>query len=125
MLLKFDLEAVRKQFEHAKKSDTHKPSFIEHEDGITPQPALWFVKDNGIYIMSNGEAPDRPDVVYAQGYNPNTDGEVWDKCRDAVGGDDFCELIYHDTALALTNHPNAKTLGIKVTESALDFRLYG
>ena len=144
MLLKFNIEAVRKQFEHAKQSNQHKPTYGEQFEAFGDdvfgmdydeivkklnednkiKPALWLVKDQGIYIMSNGDAPDRPDVVYAQGYDPNTDGDVWDKCRDAMGGDDCCELIDHDTVVKLTSIPNAKTLGIKVTANSLDFRVY-
>ncbi|MCY4641756.1 MAG: DUF3085 domain-containing protein [Gammaproteobacteria bacterium] len=144
MLLKFNIEAVRNQFEHAKQSTTHKPTFGEQIDAFGDdafgmdydeivkklneqgkiKPALWLVKDNGIYIMSNGDGDNRPDVVYAQGYNPNKDGDMWDKCRDAMGGDDCCELIDHDTVVKLISVPNAKILGIKVTANQIDFRVY-
>lgn len=63
------------------------------------------MKDDGIYLMSNGE-PRLPGtetankVVYARGYEavPSTASMEermarYDKVRDAVGGDDFAELI--------------------------------
>ena len=32
-------------------------------------------------------------IAYARGCNPKTDGDVWDHCRDLVGGDDFSENL--------------------------------
>ncbi len=67
----------------------------------TDAAKLQLVKDDGIYIMSFDEPVKEEKgprgivrtIVYAKGYNPATDGDVWDKCRDAVGGDDFGECI--------------------------------
>ncbi len=64
-------------------------------------PALFFVKDDGIYVMSNGKPRDllgkpatetRNHCAYAKGYDPRK-RDVWDKCRVAVGGDVFSETI--------------------------------
>ena len=61
-----------------------------------------FVKDDGIYIMSNGWEADgdgsaTSTVTYAVGFEPAVEGPGWDaqydKIRDAVGGDDFAEFI--------------------------------
>ncbi len=74
--------------------------------------AFHFVKDAGIYLMSNG-SPALLDpqqvlrdpntqhslVVYAEGYGPDN----WDGCREAVGGDDFAEVVgldWYEQALA-------------------------
>ena len=51
------------------------------------QDKLAFVKDDGIYLMSWSDRT----PVYAIGYNPKISGDVWQKCQDAVGGDDFAE----------------------------------
>jgi len=69
-------------------------------------PALEFVKDEGIYLLSNGgpadlsvdQDPTRPPVVYAEGYDPTVEDrmEVWARARAAVGGDDFVEFIALD-----------------------------
>jgi hypothetical protein len=69
----------------------------------TTTPAFWFVKDRGIYLMSNAKVEDKDipttnadlHVVYATGYDPRQ-SDVWEKCQDAVGGDDFCDQILLD-----------------------------
>lgn len=58
---------------------------------------LDLVKDEGIYLMSGAknrkyDLKNYTHVVYAKGYNPS-EGDVYDKCRDAVGGDDFVESL--------------------------------
>ena len=71
------------------------------EEYRTP-PCLWLVKDEGIYLMSPGFDPDapedareRPPIAYAVGFDPKREDRlaVWDRARDAVGGDDFCDEI--------------------------------
>jgi hypothetical protein len=61
---------------------------------------LYLVKDSGIYLMSNSTHRQSPvgggegcRVAYAVGFDPNTDEDVWERSRDAVGGDDFVEMI--------------------------------
>ena len=68
-------------------------------DGAKIPPGLWLVKDEGIYLMSNGVTADGTrvplDPVYAKGYDPTKRDRmaVWDDARDAVGGDDFVEFL--------------------------------
>ncbi|MDA9991675.1 DUF3085 domain-containing protein [Candidatus Marinimicrobia bacterium] len=55
-----------------------------------------FVKDSGIYIMS-GSSESQMDgegrlVAYAMNFEPGAEG-LWERCREAVGGDDFCEPL--------------------------------
>ena len=104
--LMFDLAALRPIVEHALSASEHAPTF-----GQTPPiaPALWLVKDDGIYLMSNGRprqiADDSPAtgqdqdgqslVVYAEGFDPTKADPVavWYAAREAVGGDDFGEPL--------------------------------
>jgi hypothetical protein len=68
----------------------------------TPRgPALLFVHDQGVYLMSNGEPRLLTEdgksnhVVYAEGCNPNI-GEFDDwylTSKELVGGDDFVEIL--------------------------------
>ena len=59
---------------------------------------LHLVKDSGIYLMAGTVQADWMEhlktchVIYAQGFSPKTK-DLWEKCRDAVGGDDFVEWI--------------------------------
>jgi hypothetical protein len=62
---------------------------------LPPQPALLFVHDSGVYLMSNGTPRKETEVAYAEGCNPSV-GEFDDwygKSRELVGGDDFVEVL--------------------------------
>lgn len=88
---------------HAKAAKSHSAGYLNNP---LPGPGLLFVKDDGIYLMSNGQPSlvQKPGgtsskVVYATGYeSPNSDtGEFsdyqYEKIRAAAGGDDFAEFI--------------------------------
>ncbi len=95
----FENKDVLRCVEHALAAPEHSMTYGYEGE---PVPALSWVKDDGIYVMSNGRPHDLDErhtgpsekchVCYAKGYDPRT-GDVWDKCRDAVGGDDFSEII--------------------------------
>jgi hypothetical protein len=94
----FDGEAARELYDHARSCSHHRKAY-----GRDPEPALWLVHDQGVYLMSSGiphlERPDKPEaskVVYAQDCNPDVDEDWWDNARDLVGGDDFVEAIALD-----------------------------
>ncbi|MFF7115432.1 DUF3085 domain-containing protein [Streptomyces albogriseolus] len=89
--LVFPLAQVLAAAEHAAAADTHKLGYAETEAA----PRLWWVKDDGTYLMSNGQDPNPthddngrlPTVVHADGFGPGTDA------RSVLGGDDFRESI--------------------------------
>ncbi len=98
----FDGAAVLELLAHAKAAPRTTSPYGLTED---PGPGLILVKDDGVYVMSNGEPglPGKDDVnqvAYARGYEalPAT-GTMeqrmaqYDKIRDAAGGDDFAEFI--------------------------------
>lgn len=93
------------------------------EERLAP-PCLWLVKDEGIYLMSPGihpepasdDRPERAPVAYASGFDPTRDDRmaVWDRARDAVGGDDFAEAVpleWVDAALAARSPEFALAFG--------------
>lgn len=96
--LAFDPAAVRRIVAHAKAAPRHAAAF---DEAGKPGPAVVLVKDEGIYLMSNGLPRDlastggRSFVAYAQGFDPTAQNrlDVWDRARDAVGGDDFAEHL--------------------------------
>jgi hypothetical protein len=91
----FPIAALLPLLNHARHSPAHRATYSSGP----AVPGLFFVHDQGVYLMSNGVPglmrPDNPthhQVVYAAGMSPNDD-DWWETCRRAVGGDDFAELI--------------------------------
>jgi len=72
---------------------------------------LLFVKDEGIYLMTKGEKP-----AYAISYSPNVVG-LFDRCKAAVGGDDFCDHMPQPTVMV----DNILALGNKIEFFAIEF----
>ncbi|MFH8582230.1 DUF3085 domain-containing protein [Streptomyces zaomyceticus] len=95
--LVFPLAKVLAAAEHAAAAPEHKLGYGETE----ATPRLWWVKDDGTYLMSNGQDPTDtrdedgrlPHVVHADGWGPGTDA------RSILGGDDFRESIDLTTPL--------------------------
>jgi hypothetical protein len=93
----FKTDDVRRCIEHALNSTEWRMGWSEEP----PAPALFFVHDQGVYLMSNGQPKDiitvngKEDthVAYAENCNPHVDEDWWDNSRDLVGGDDFAETI--------------------------------
>ena len=85
--------------------------FEKGEPDAKPRPQLLLVHDDGIYLMSNGMprdimSEDRTFCAYATGFDPDKDGNVWKRARDAVGSDDFVkwlDLSPEQTALVLSD----------------------
>lgn len=90
---------------------------LDSTPGADIPPGLWLVKDDGIYLMSNAEPQGAPKVVYAQGYDPHR-GEVWDKCREVMGGDDMCEFVPAD-AFADVTAEDCTAAVVRVTRTTL------
>lgn len=127
----FDGAAVLELLSHAKEAPKTTSPYGLTED---PGPGLFFVKDDGVYVMSNGEPPlpgaeSRSKVVYARGYEalPQTASvdermEQHDKVRDAAGGDDFAEFI---PAKSIEKLEQNDLLEINLTRSNMLIRIIG
>lgn len=121
-ILEFDAGEVERHAEHSRNADRRQPTFAQRydpelrHDGKEPDPdaegfpsadevdfttvpaGFHFVKDHGIYLMSNaddykqefGEPPYTDVVAYAKGYGPDAPHHA---CQRAVGGDDFVQFI--------------------------------
>ncbi|WP_440581215.1 DUF3085 domain-containing protein [Streptomyces sp. PT19] len=86
--LVFPLAKVLAAAEHAATADKHKLGSGETEAA----PRLWWVKDDGTFLMSNGQDPtdtraDNGRLVHADGWGPGTNA------RTILGGDDFRQSI--------------------------------
>ncbi len=144
--LVWKVDDLRPLWEHAQAAPQHRPTFgqmveydpewdygeMSDEDAneAAQGPALHFVKDSGIYIMSNGRPAqeEKGRVVYAKGYDP-TQGDVYGKCVDAVGGDDFVEIVDPDFCkqmFALQPKPGERFyLEIECTDNQMSMGVVG
>ena len=99
--LKFSQSDVQRIVSHAAAAPSHDMGWnASTNDNDAGTPAMILVKDEGIYLMSNGtpnamSGENSRFVAYAKGYDPHK-GDVWDKARAAVGGDDFGEWLVLD-----------------------------
>ena len=132
--LKFNNTDVLRCVEHALAAPKHGKGYGDNGEAV---PALFFDKDEGLYVMSNGEPRDpitttSPNgkhqiegsfVAYAAGYDPakHDAGVLHDKCSYAVGGDYFGETIPLTPAI-VSNIRKGSDLFIDVTASQLKVR---
>jgi hypothetical protein len=97
----FKTDDVRRCIEHALNSTEWRMGWSEEP----PAPALFFVHDQGVYLMSNGEPRDLIPIegadtgqpttycAYAEHCDPSKDEDWWENASGLVGGDDFAETI--------------------------------
>ncbi len=119
----FKTARVKRCVEHALSSARWDMGYSE----APPQPALFFVHDQGVYLMSNGNPRDlitgakSPSAytAFASNCDPSKDEDWWDASRDLVGGDDFAETILIDHNW-LTNCAEFEELHIAVTSTQLE-----
>ena len=86
----------------------------------TEEKGLWLVKDEGIYLMraffsTQKNAP----IIYAKGFDPSKDDDVWNRSVGAVGGDDFAEFLPF-TIMGLQLMKKGVDVNIKCTETFIE-----
>ena len=93
----FNTTELKRCVQHALNANQWEMPFAEDE---TPGPALLFVHDDGVYLMSNGIPRDFSDDTEARSYTahaattkPNVDEDWWHNAAALVGGDDFVEIL--------------------------------
>lgn len=101
-LLEFNVSELAPIVDHAASATKQRQTFYEAENDLTPAKGLFLVKDQGVYIMSNGTNPGDKSmselglIAYAKGCHPKVDEGWWETAWDICGGDDFCEFIALD-----------------------------
>ena len=120
MILKFDIEDVKKIIEHLEASKNFKKLY--GQTGTDIPLDIWFVKDHGVYLMSNGISDDDTPIIYAQGFNPEVDEDWYDYAR-GLGGDDFAESISYESVKKITQNPKFKYFSMNVTPTMI--KIYG
>ena len=102
---------------------------IAYEDKSTTEKCFYLVKDDGIYLMNCYETDnadsklgrDKPNsVVYASGFNPKYNEDVWEDAH-AISGDDFAENIYL-TDEQLERVANGGSVNISLSETQIEVR---
>jgi hypothetical protein len=115
----FDLQQVAEQIRHAMSCTEWKQTYGQTDE----RAGLWWVKDSGTYLMSNGiNGAPRPEVAYAHDLGADAD---WDLVQDVCGGDDFAEYIGIDEmpdSIGLWLD-RAGTVTIRFDEFSLDFSI--
>lgn len=88
---------------------------------------IMLVKDEGIYIVGQffkGDNIEEKTIAYAKGYNPNIDGEWYDKAHN-ISANDFVDYppigVWMEELKA--NKPKAKTFTINVTSKTISLVL--
>jgi hypothetical protein len=103
-----------------------------YKDGVnlsmyntSQKPTLWLVKDRGIYLMASAiikqPTKDQSHVCYAEGFEPSIPN-CFDRCRSAVGGDDFVEVIEFTDQLK-DGIKNGAEVQIEITKTHLAITL--
>lgn len=121
--LRFKKSALQPLIEHAKNAPEHTTDYSLEQIG----PGLFLVKDQGVYLMSNGEpalkdeSGKRHRVVYAEGLDPHKDEDWYDLALALCGGDDFGELI----PMATIEAALAQGDTLEITLTAQDIRCAG
>ena len=101
---------------------------IAYRDKYTTEKCFYLVKDDGIYLMNcyttkpdQALGRDKPNtVVYASGYNPKYNDNVWEDSYQ-VSSDDFADNMYF-TDDQLFRIANGGDIYITITPTSYEVR---
>jgi len=149
--LTFNVGDVRKLITHSRNAESRRPAYedlfnpvyhfggvVKMKDGwpdesnldISKLPAaLLLVKDEGIYLMSNGmpglmreDKQDRNQVVYAKEGDPTAGCDWWETARAIMGGDDCVDSLPITMFDAVLSKYDKETFTIVVNETAISIK---
>ena len=103
---------------------------IAYRDKYTSEKCFFLVKDRGIYLMNcystkpnQALGRDKPNtVVYASGYNPKYNDNVWEDSYQ-VSRDDFADNMYF-TDDQLFRIANGGDINITITPTSYEVRAW-
>ena len=112
----------------AKETITNSNFKIAYRDKYTTEKCFYLVKDDGIYLMNcyttkpdQALGRDKPNtVVYASGYNPKYNDNVWEDSYQ-VSHDDFADNMYF-TDDQLDRIANGGDINITITPTSYEVR---
>ncbi len=127
-MLRFNMSEVKPLLEHTEQSTSH----IALIEGVQPKPMLWLIKDEGVYLMSNGEPnlpdpsqsenPDRSLVAYAIGHDPRKEN-TWQVDRRECGGTDFGIELCDATDVRKALDSGHKFLNVDVSKLTVSYSM--
>lgn len=154
--LTFPIDQVKRILEHTKACDEHDPTFEqqfdpalfkegvgelsdeeivkqrgEHIDPKKVPAGFLLVKDQGVYLMSNGSPRDIVStdgdrktsyLVYAKGCNPEKDEFWYDTAVDRLGGDDFAQFLPVEW-LEMAVASGKKSMTIRVNKNSMSLAI--
>lgn len=101
---------------------------LPYTSETTSKKGVYLVKDDGIYLMNafslgEGTTPNAQGfVIYAEGYDPSTNKNVWQDSRDAVGGDDFGEFV-EMSSLMLASVQNGSDITLMISAETIELKV--
>ena len=100
---------------------------IPYTNETTSKKGIYLVKDDGIYLMNafslaKGKAPKEEGlVVYAEGYDPSTNENVWEDSH-LVSGDDFGEFLEMSSTM-LTSVANGSDVTLMLSAETIELKV--
>ncbi|MER8840925.1 DUF3085 domain-containing protein [Mesorhizobium sp. M0913] len=126
----FPILAVRKVIERRKTDAANNGGFRNPYYGLKPGqgeiPGLWLVRDQGVYIISNGKLADgkRPLVLYSEECHPIGNPDWFHYKQRHFGGDDGIEFIDAEQLIPLFDRNLRCThLNVQLTETEVSLSL--
>tara|TARA_R110001606_G_scaffold383162_1_gene545313 strand:- start:1104 stop:1493 length:390 start_codon:yes stop_codon:yes gene_type:complete len=110
----------------ARETITNSNFKIAYRDKYTPKKCFYLVKDDGIYLMNAYSTPSdktpktNKTVIYASGYNPKYNDNVWEDSYQ-VSRDDFADNMYF-TYDQLERIANGGDINITITPTSYEVR---
>ena len=95
---------------------------VAYRDKYTTEKCFYLVKDDGIYLMNcyKNNPNESNTVVYASGYNPKYNDNVWEDSYQ-VSRDDFADNMYF-TDDQLFRIANGGDINITITPTSYEVR---
>ena len=139
-VLRFKAEDVRRVVEHsiaAPKQSEQVAEYVPRTAKPIATPAVLLVREQGVYLMSNGkprdivgaDATDRKDAAkdegrsfcaYAVGCHPEKDADWYQTARGLVGGDDFVETLPGARKLKALIDGGARIITLRMARDSIE-----
>jgi len=100
---------------------------LPYTNETTSKKGVYLVKDDGIYLMNafslaKGKTPSAEGfTVYAEGYDPSTNENVWEDSY-LVSGDDFGEFVEMSSSM-LASVANGSDITLMISAETIELKV--